>query len=161
MSVWVCRAGKKGIYHHLFIDEGRIFLAWEGLDKDLTQFENYNLLKEYVRIACDDKTQTAVSTHSNQVDIFTNKMKVGDFVITPASGSGDYSIGMITSSYQYNHDDLPFHHSRSVDWIKHNVSRSNFSIKMQHTLGAFRTVFALKDDTEFIEYITMISREGA
>ena len=161
MAVWVCRAGKRGIYHSMFIDENRIFLAWEGLDKDLSLFDNYELMKDYVRVECDDQTQKAASTHANQVKIFTDKMKKGDYVITPASSSGDYSVGVIISDYRYDHNAQLFHHSREVCWIKHNLRRSIFSEKMQRTLGAYRTVFALKDDTEFIEYIKTISVEGA
>ena len=119
----------------------------------------YNLLKEYVKIECGDKTQTAVSTHSNQIEIFTNKMKTGDFVITPASSSGDYSVGLIIGDYHYDHNVFPFHHSRRVDWLEHNISRSLFSEKMQHTLGAYRTIFALKDDVEFIKFMERLMKK--
>lgn len=154
MSVWICRAGKQGKYHDLFLHENKIFLAWEGLDKDLSTFANQETLKAYIMKECNDTSDTAIRTHSGQVKNFTSDMQIGDYVITPATSSGCYSIGVITSDYQYSDKRKPFHHSRDVRWLAHGIERKNFSDKMTHTLGAYRTIFSLKDDTEFFLYIS-------
>lgn len=153
VSVWICRAGKRGVYHQLFVEEKRIYLAWAGLDKDLRSFCDEVALKNFVAAECDDNTATAISTHWNQVHIFASKMQTGDYVITPSCSAGQYSIGLITSDYNYVCDSHLFHHYRTVSWLLHDVERKNFSVKMQHTLGAYRTVFQLKDDAEFHTFI--------
>ena len=150
MSVWICRAGKKGKYHDLFVDNKRVYLAWEGLDKDLHSFENINSL---IMKECKDQSNTAINTHAGQVRVLVSDMQIGDYVITPADSSGKYSIGIIESDYQYDHEAKPFHHSRKVNWVTHNVERASFSTKMIHTLGAYRTIFALKDDKEFQTFV--------
>ena len=161
VSVWICRAGKRGTYHQLFVKENRIYLAWVGLDKDLRSFCNTGAVKEFIAAECNDTTDTAISTHWNQVDIFVSKMQVGDYVITPSCSAGRYSIGIINSDYSYNHESSPFHHCRMIIWQMHNVERSCFSLKMQHTLGAYRTVFSLKDDMEFYEFINRFDGKGS
>ena len=160
MSVWICRAGKKGIYNEMFLKSQKIYIPWEGFDKDLETFDTFEALKQYVAVECNDTTDTAISTHSSQIRIFVSDMQIGDYVMVPANCSRQYSVGIIDSGYIFCRGSSLFHHSRNVRWIAHNISRSSFSDKMVHTLGAYRTIFGLKDDAEFYEYLRDHVSEG-
>jgi hypothetical protein len=35
MTLWLIRAGSQGEHEQKFLDEGRVYVAWEGLDVDL------------------------------------------------------------------------------------------------------------------------------
>ncbi|MEI6617017.1 MAG: hypothetical protein WCL59_10640 [Cyanobium sp. ELA507] len=36
MTLWLIRAGSRGQHEQKFLDEGRVYVAWEGLDVDLS-----------------------------------------------------------------------------------------------------------------------------
>lgn len=156
MAVWICRAGKKCLFHSAFVEKSKIFLTWDGFDRDLSGIGDFSSLKQYVHKECNDNSKTAICTHACQIRIFVSYMKIGDYVITPASSTGKYSVGIITSNYQFNQKADPFHHSHDVQWLIHGIERHSFSDKMVHTLGAFRTVFELKDDEEFFDYLSSL-----
>jgi restriction system protein len=40
MSLWLFRAGSGGEYERLFLDEGRVYLTWQGLKHDLSKVKN-------------------------------------------------------------------------------------------------------------------------
>ena len=35
MTLWLIRAGSRGEHEQKFLDEGRVYVAWDGLDVDL------------------------------------------------------------------------------------------------------------------------------
>ena len=35
MALWLIRAGSRGEHEQKFLDEGRVYVAWDGLDVDL------------------------------------------------------------------------------------------------------------------------------
>ena len=37
MAVWLIRAGSHGEYEAKFVDEGRVYVTWDGLDVDLAK----------------------------------------------------------------------------------------------------------------------------
>ena len=98
-------------------------------------------------------TETAKNTHLAQVENFYLKMEIGDYVITPSCSSGMYSIGVIVGKYEFDKSQEYFHHSRKVNWIIHDVPKNEFSQKLQYTLGAFRTIFTIKDFDEIEKFI--------
>ncbi len=37
MALWLVRAGKHGEYEKRFLDEGRVYLTWDGLNHNLAE----------------------------------------------------------------------------------------------------------------------------
>lgn len=155
MNVWVCRAGRNSVYHSRFIENNKIFLTWDKWKIDLRLLPpEKDRLRAFVCDECCDTNRTAVSNHLSQVMIFRDKMSVGDWVIVPGTRSREYSLGVIKGDYSYHPDaGEHFYHQREVEWKLLDVPRSSFSKSMQYSLGAYRTIFSLKNTGEFFKFI--------
>lgn len=146
MNVWVCRAGKDSIYYPRFLENNRVFLCWDGWDRDLCSLpDNKEELRELVASECQDTSKTAISNHLSQLLIFRDRMSIGDWVLVPGKRSRFYSIATIVSDYVFSESEREhFKHQRKVEWLLHDVPRDYFSKSLQYSLGAYRTVFAVK-----------------
>ena len=44
MSIWLFRAGRNGEYESKFLEDKRIYLTWEGLNIDLSKYQERDKL---------------------------------------------------------------------------------------------------------------------
>jgi restriction system protein len=48
MALWLVRAGRVGEHEKKFLDENRVYLTWDGLNEDLSQFADRIPLPEFL-----------------------------------------------------------------------------------------------------------------
>ena len=60
MKLWLVRAGKHGIYESKFLEEGRIYLTWSNLQKDLSEFSTKYDLVEYLEDFYSDEKKNTI-----------------------------------------------------------------------------------------------------
>lgn len=155
--LWVCRAGQKGCYFSKYIEEKRIFLPWDGYRIDLSK---YGSVEEFRPIVAQEKNtdnRTSVSNWSGQLSAFVKQMQIGDYVLIPSAYSRFYVFGRITSDYRYSPDE-DLCHSRDIEIIKKDISRSIFSQSILYSLGAYRTVFQPRYKEEIVTVILDLIR---
>jgi restriction system protein len=150
MAIWLFRAGKSGEYERRFLTEGKIYLTWEELNKDLrllkTKIDLYNTL-----FATYPKAKRgAIRNYTGQVFPFANTMNIGDWVVLPSKLKSAIHFGEIKGDYEYHPTaEDPFYHSRKVDWFAKDVPRSNFDQDILYSLGAAMTVCQItRNDAE-------------
>lgn len=153
--IWVCRAGMNSVYLDYFLSTERVYLSWDGFKTDLRQFKDREELKSLVRKEKGDVTRTSVSNWSGQLYTFCWDMKVGDKVLIPHRGSRQYTLAQIKGDYTFSKDnEKGLWHSRSILILENEIPRAIFSQSMQYSLGAYRTIFKVRDEEELIETIS-------
>ena len=145
MSLWLMRAGRHGEHEHRFLDEGRVYLTWGGLNRDLSKCLNRDALRKVLEEVYPNAEPGRIRNNVGQIWAFSHKMNRGDWVVLPSKHKPSISVGEITGDYTYNPDaENCFYHYRDVRWIERDIPRSNFAQDILYSLGAFMTVCQIK-----------------
>ncbi|MFN3165556.1 MAG: restriction endonuclease [Phycisphaeraceae bacterium] len=144
MALWLNRSGRHCEHESKFLDDGRIYLTWWGLNKNLAKLTTRDdlmsvLAEVYPKAGVNKRRQ-----HSGQIWAFTQRMAKGDWVCMPSKRKTIH-IGEITSDYTYEAKaEDPYFHHRTVKWIATDIPRTNFDQDLLHSLGAFSTICQIK-----------------
>lgn len=149
MALWLNRTGSHYEHEDKFLKDNRIYLTWDGLDRDLGHLKNrqelMTLLEEvYPKFKHFHRVQ-----NSGQIWAFIHRMKPGDWVCVP-SKQKTIHIGEITGPYTFDSKaENPYYHSHAVKWIEKDIPRTNFDKDILYSLGAFTTVCQIsRNDAE-------------
>ena len=141
MTVWLIRAGSHGEYESKFIDEGRVYVTWEGLDVDLAKLAQRSDLVDAMTERYPDAKPKRIINWVSQVWPCAHEIKKGDMVVLPLKSQRAIQVGEITSDYHFETEGPdPFFHWRSVKWIGEAVPRAHFGKDLLNTFGAFLTI---------------------
>lgn len=152
--IWVCRAGMNSVYLDYFLKTQRIFLPWDGFKCDLRQYKNREEIKKLVREEKGDVAKTSISNWSGQLYTFCWDMSINDKVLIPHKGRRKYTFAKIVGEYTYTeNDEKGLWHSRAISIVPGDIPRDIFSQSMQYSLGAYRTIFKVKDENELTRAI--------
>ncbi len=144
MALWLCRAGRHGEHEGKFLEEGRIYLTWTGLNRDLRSIADREALLKVLEEVYPKFTQGRLGQHASQIWTFAHRMNKGDWVALP-SKRGTIHIGEITGDYAFVSDGPdPYCHYRDVSWLQTNIPRTNFDQDILHSLGALTTICEIK-----------------
>lgn len=144
MALWLCRAGRHGEHEQKFLDEGRVYLTWRGLDRDLGQLTELKSVRKLLEEKYPKYTQGHLTQNSGQVFAFAQRMSPGDWVAVPSKRKTIH-IGEITGDYTFVPDGPdPYFHFRQVNWLETDIPRTNFDQDILNSLGAFTTVCQIK-----------------
>ena len=76
-------------------------------------------------------------------------MSIGDIVIIPKKKSTLVSVGVIKGNYIFSERAVfPYVHSREIKVLSRNIDTSDFSQNIKYSLGAFRTIFSIRQEDE-------------
>lgn len=150
--MWVCRAGRGEKDIELFLENNKIYLAWEGYDVNLSSIKDFQQIKELVISEKHPEARTSLSNWSTQINVFINLMVKGDYVLLPYPKSRYYALAKITGDYTFE-PNFKYHHSRRIKILKRGVPREAFAQNIRYSLGAFRTVFNTKYDDEILKVV--------
>lgn len=141
MAVWLIRAGSDGEYEQKFIQEGRVYATWDGLNVDLRRLrERGELIAVLTELRGSAKHKTILNWVS-QIWPFAHDINKGDLVVLPLKSQPAIQIGEVTSDYQFEPAGPdPYFHWRSVKWIAEAIPRSNFGQDLLYSFGAFLTI---------------------
>jgi restriction system protein len=139
------RAGSHGEYEQKFIEEGRIYVTWDGLSENLGALSARDqLLAAMTRIYDDAKPKT-LQNWISQVWPFAHSMQKGDLVVVPLKTQSAICIGEIAGDYNFVPEGPdPFFHCRKVKWLAEAIPRSHFGQDLLYTFGAFMTICRVK-----------------
>lgn len=156
-NVWLVRPEPHNINRITeFRDNNIIAIGWPNLD-DLSHCSRETIKAKLKEPPYEYKSLKLGNAYAT-IDIFVNKMRVGDLVLVP-NGSDIY-FGKITSDYFYDRKfssgQMGYPHQRNIDWLS-NVSRTDLSMPLRKSLKVHRTVANL--DKHFIEIDTLAKGE--
>lgn len=150
--LWVCRAGRGSIFEDLFLEQERIFLVWPGFDMPMNPPKSKEEVRRFVSDEKGTTNRTSISNWSGQLEAFSYEMKVGDYVLIP-SKHRSFTLARITGEYEYGIFPQSFHHSRKIKVLAKEIPKSIFSQSIIYTLGAYRTLFKIRDEKEVLTTI--------
>jgi restriction system protein len=141
MTLWLIRAGSRGEHEQKFLDEGRVYVAWDGLDVDLGTLADRQGLIRVLEERFPDEKPRALVNWSSQVWPFVKEMAMGDWVVMPSKLQSGLYFGEITSSYHFEDAGPdPYYHWRSINWFSGLIPRSVFPQDVLYSFGAFMTI---------------------
>lgn len=141
MTIWLFRAGSSGEFEEKFLNDSRVYLTWNDLNKDLRQYPDQKSLKEDLMKHYElPKEKTAINWAS-QVYPIVAKMQKGDWVALPSKRSRTIHFGNIVGDYVYDESlGSPYFHYRDVEWFAMDIPRDVFDQDILYSFGAFMTV---------------------
>ena len=158
--IWVCRAGMDSIYLDFFLKNAKIYLPWDGFRVNLKEFPDREQLKELVKKEKGDVARTSISNWSGQLYSFCWEMNINDFVLIPHRGSRAYTLAKIIGDYSFDiSSEKGLWHSRDIEILLSDIPREVFSQSMKYSLGAYRTVFKVRDKEELLAAITKYRKQ--
>lgn len=141
MELWLTRAGSHGEYEQKFLDEGRVYVTWDGLNSNLSKLDSRQTLIELLEQTYPNAKPKALMNHSSQIWPFAKVMQQGDWVVMPSKKQPVVYIGRITGDYQHNPEGPdPYFHWRAVEWFGQEIPKSHFGQDLQYSFGAFMTI---------------------
>ena len=148
MAIWVCRTGLNGQYAEDFLKDNKIYLTRDNLSFDLGKAKKSFVINSLYSNSPAAARQTIYNTWS-QIDIFANRMSIGDIVIIPKKSSTLVSVGVIKGNYIFSERAVfPYVHSREIKVLSRNIDTTDFSQNIKYSLDAFRTIFSIRQEDE-------------
>ena len=150
MTLWLIRAGSRGEHEQKFLDEGRVYVAWEGLDVDLSLLADRQDLIRVLEERFPDEKAKALVNWSSQVWPFVKDMANGDWVVMPSKLQSGLYFGELTSDYHFEAaGPNPYYHWRSINWFSGLIPRTVFPQDLLYSFGAFMTICRIqRNDAE-------------
>ncbi len=144
MALWLCRAGGHGEHEQKFLDEGRVYLTWHGLDRDLGRLPDLKALRAVLTEKYPKSPHGLLSQNSGQIWAFSHRMAPGDWLAMPSKHKTIH-IAEIAGDYAFvPKGPDPYYHYRAVKWLETDIPRTNFDRDILNSLGAFTTVCQIK-----------------
>lgn len=158
--IWVCRAGRDSVYLDTFLQAKKVYLPWEGFKVDLTHYPSREQIKSLVQQEKGDVARTSISNWSGQLYSFCWEMNVGDYALIPHRGSRAYTLAKLVGDYEFcDSDQNGLWHSRKIRIVLPNIPREAFSQSMRYSLGAYRTLFRIREEEELISSISKYQKQ--
>jgi restriction system protein len=145
MSLWLFRAGKSGEHETKFLDDGRVYLTWEGLTQNLATIPDKKALYELLNNTFPNNKIARIRNWGGQIWPIANEMKVGDWIALPSKTDSVIHFGEITGDYVNTpQNQSPYYHYRNVNWFARAVPRKVFDQDILNSLGALPTICRIK-----------------
>ena len=152
--LWVVRAGQKSRFINSIIENSEIYLPWEGYRYPLNTCITADEYREIVKKEKGTENRTSVSNWSGQINSFVNEIKIGDYVLIPMFKSREYVLATVSGEYTFNDkNENGMYHSRKINIMHTRIPANIFSQPVRYSLGAFRTIFKVKQDVDVLKSI--------
>jgi restriction system protein len=141
MTLWLIRSGSRGEHEQKFLDDSRVYVAWDGLNVDISSLADRQALINVLEQRFPDEKPKALINWSSQVWSFVHEMALGDWVVMPSKLQSGLYFGELTGEYHYeaNGPD-PYFHWRTINWFSGLIPRSTFPQDLLYSFGAFLTI---------------------
>lgn len=139
MPLWGVRSGKYGEREALALDRGLAVVGWEDLP-DLADLAGREQLRELLQATYPDEKPKTLSNWESQLWPFARVMQPGEPIVMPLKLRSGFALGRIRGPYEFIAVGAERLHTRPVEWVR-EVPRSTFAQDLQHSFGAFLTVF--------------------
>jgi len=141
MALWLIRAGKEGEFEQRFLDKGRIYFNWSGLNANLADYPELGDLYALFESIYADASQGTTHNWARQAGQFSRWMKIGDWVALPSKFNPVIHFGKITGGYIFDENaEDRFQHHHTVEWFAPDIPRDRFDQDILYSFGAFLTV---------------------
>jgi restriction system protein len=145
MALWVVRTGRVGEHEQRFFSTQRIYLTWDGFDRNMSDFANRAALTSAIQQVYPEASPGRARNNAAQMWAFGKLMSNGDWVVVPSKQKSVIHVAEITGDYQFDGSaEDPYYHSRPVKWVAKDIPRLIFDQDLLYSFGAIQTIFGVK-----------------
>lgn len=141
---WMVRAGEGAFRVEEFLEKGIVSIGWKHLG-DLSRHSTLEQIRALYQQTYPHHKPGKYILCSGQVYRFRSEIRIGDHVITYNPQDRTYSIGTVTSDYEYHPEDVEQPNWRRVRWDR-KVNRDGLSTATKNKLGSAMTLFLVDED---------------
>ena len=142
--VWLVRAGRQGEDEAAALEHGLAIIGFREFP-DLASAADSDDLLAKVRHIFPEAQDNRIRNLTGQLAAFVLRIREGDIVALPLkTRPGRVALGRVTGSYRFREVDGVTRHTRSVDWVRPDVPRSDIQQDLLYSLGAFMTVCRIR-----------------
>lgn len=145
MSLFITRAGSNGEYEQKFLNDGRVYFTWTGLNRDLNSAPNLPGYYTMFGSAFPAASKGKIQNWARQGYQFCRCIQVDDWVVLPSKFNPTLHFGRVLgpSEYDSSAPDI-YQNFRRVEWFAQDIPRSRFDQDILYSFGAFLTVCRIK-----------------
>lgn len=155
MAIWIYRAGRKGEHEKKFLNDGRIYLTWSGLDQSFEGVPEVEI-KKMIHQAFPRISEQKVVEYFYLINPIINGIKKDDLIILPSKFSNTFHFGKVVGDYEFD-SSAPevYKHSRRVEWFATDISKDLFDNQILYDTNIRYSVGMIKNEevAECIEYM--------
>ncbi|MXZ26376.1 MAG: AAA domain-containing protein [Caldilineaceae bacterium SB0665_bin_21] len=136
-NVYRMRLGSGGSWENQAIDENLAAIGF-GIADDISDFKTREAIKFYLREKYHHLTPVQIGIWAFQVDLFTNTVKNGDFILIDLKTRSKIAVGMFTGeSFQVADQEGV---RRPVKWLCLNIDKHDLYPDLQRALTQQMTI---------------------
>ena len=152
--MWVIRAGQNALHYDKYIQNSKVYIPWDGYKIDLSEIKTRAEFKTVVEKEKGTNNRTSVSNWAGQLYTFTQGIEKGDLILIPSKGSHTFCLAKIKGDYSFDENEKDkLYHCRDIEILKKDIPKNIFSQSVIYSLGAFRTIFKAKRESEILKTI--------
>ena len=160
MALWLTRVGKHGEHELKFLESGRVYFTWRGLNKDLGAAQDLPQMYRVFQETYLDMATGRIQNWGRQGVKFALEMSRSDWVALPSKFNPVIHFGKITGDYEFDASAQdPYFHSRKIDWFARDIPRDRFDQDILYSLGAFLTVAQIRRNNAEARIMEMASND--
>jgi restriction system protein len=150
MSIWLFRAGKNGEFENKFLKDKRIYLTWDNLNVDLSEYKDRNKILQKLQDMYNGEKANTIKNWASQIYPIAHRIEKGDWIVLPSKLSNTIHFGKVVGDYVFDKAaENPYYHYRTVEWFATDIPRNNFDQDLLYSFGAFMTVCKItRNDAE-------------
>lgn len=150
MALWLVRAGQHGQGEQDFLADGRIYLGWGNIERDLSGATTRSDIRAIIEEEYPDWPKGKVSNGTGQVWGFVNGINEGDWIVLPSKTKAAIHFGEVKGPYVFDARHVEgMRQYRKVNWFATDIPRSNFDQDILYSFGAFLTICQIqRNDAE-------------
>ena len=142
--VWLVRAGGHGQDEEVALTQGLAVIGFTEI-LDLRGFASPEQLVSALIDMDPEHMKKRAETQARQLWAFREGIVTGDIAVLPLkTRKGQIALGRVTGEYEYRRVGEEMRHTRKVDWVRPDVSRTAFGQDVLYSLGAFLTVCRIR-----------------
>ena len=104
--------------------------------------------------------RTTISNWAGQLYSFVKEISINDLSLIPSMGSRTYVLVRIVGDYSYEaQDEDGLYHSRRITVLCKDIPRQIFPQSTIYSLGAYRTIFKVRDEKIILSAISKWIKE--
>ena len=139
---WIVRAGNEGQDEEQVLSSGLAMIGFPEASFPIP--DDKNVLQEQLAAAHSDwNSKGHFGQTVGQLFRFAHEISEGDFVVLPKKGAGPIAVGTVTGPYEHREIAGELRHTRTVRWIRNDISRDEFSQNELKFIDPGMTVFRI------------------
>ena len=158
--VWLTRAGAHGQDEDVALDEQLAVIGFKEVG-DLRTFASLEEIVSALMEADPHSNERRAQTQARQLWTFRNGIAQGDIVVLPfKTRKGHVALGTVVGDYDYRNVSGEVRHTRLVNWLRPDVSRTAFGQDLLYCLGAHLTVCRITRHDAEARVLTILNGGG-